>query len=250
MTPTSGYRRPPLPEQVFRTTDGTPIRYGRRWSGSPPQDTYSVVTHPERFAPLADVADALLAHLAGTFDVTVTGLTPQDTADRFPGYGAIRAVEVVPRSADGAPLALGWTGFPGVGVRAGALSLWPVPVCGCDACDESLESAVDELESVVLAVPDGRFGESLQGDWVEHTLVGPEGEFSRSGRGLVEERDRARLPAVQERLAALGAGWQPWRLRGTGPASGRGGGGRAASVGHVPVHAPERLDEPQRGPRA
>lgn len=41
-----------------RDTDGQVIDYGNRWGGgSPPEDGYSVETHPERFAPLP-VAEA------------------------------------------------------------------------------------------------------------------------------------------------------------------------------------------------
>ena len=36
-----------------------------------PADTYSVDTHPERFAALHTVADALIAHLRNTYDVEV-----------------------------------------------------------------------------------------------------------------------------------------------------------------------------------
>jgi hypothetical protein len=211
--PVNGYRRPVAAEQVFRAPDGTPIPYGRRWAGSPPENTYSVVTHPERYAPLGVVADALLAHLADTFEVTVTPLSPEAAAGHFRGYGATRAVEVVPRSPDGARLVMAWTGFPGVGVRAGELFRVPFPVCGCDACDESVEGAAEELETVVLAVAEGRFAESLDGDCLEHTFLGPDGAFSSSQRGSVEDTDRARLAVVRERLGRLPDGWQPWPRR-------------------------------------
>ncbi|WP_424980865.1 DUF6226 family protein [Microbacterium sp. S308A+] len=37
------------------------MSYGSRWGGSPPEDSYSVETNLERFAPLHTVADALSA---------------------------------------------------------------------------------------------------------------------------------------------------------------------------------------------
>lgn len=40
--------------------------------GSPPEDTYSVDTHPERFAPPHTVAEALIGHLRETYDVEST----------------------------------------------------------------------------------------------------------------------------------------------------------------------------------
>src|SRR5690606_12708315 len=64
-------RRPEIDAPVFRDADGRVIDYGNRWSGSPPEDTYSVDTHPERFAPLSVVADALVDHLRETFEVEV-----------------------------------------------------------------------------------------------------------------------------------------------------------------------------------
>ena len=42
-----------------------------RWDGSPPDDTYSVDTHPERFAPVHIVAEALIAYLRENYDVAV-----------------------------------------------------------------------------------------------------------------------------------------------------------------------------------
>lgn len=69
----TAYVRPPILRQVFHDADGVPFEYGRRWDhlDGPPEDTYSVDSHPERFAPLADVAGALVRHLAVTYAVTV-----------------------------------------------------------------------------------------------------------------------------------------------------------------------------------
>ena len=67
----SSYVRPSIDAPTFRDADGQVIDYGNRWDASPPEDTYSVDTHPERFAPLHTVADALIAHLRDTYDVEV-----------------------------------------------------------------------------------------------------------------------------------------------------------------------------------
>ena len=54
------YERPRWGEPVFRDSAGAVVVYGSRWGqDGPPADTYSVDTHPERFAPLHVVADAL-----------------------------------------------------------------------------------------------------------------------------------------------------------------------------------------------
>jgi hypothetical protein len=52
-----GYVRPVLPTSTHYSPDGEPIQYGQRWGeDGPPSDTYSVLSHPERFAGLHDVA--------------------------------------------------------------------------------------------------------------------------------------------------------------------------------------------------
>jgi hypothetical protein len=70
----SAYQRPSIDARVFRNADGLLIDYGNRWAGSPPEDTYSVDTHPERFAPLHEVADALITHVCDSYDVEVEPL--------------------------------------------------------------------------------------------------------------------------------------------------------------------------------
>jgi hypothetical protein len=66
-------RPPDVPVREFRDEDGEVIRYGARWGmASPPDEAYSVTTHPERFAPLAEVGRGLIAYLERTNDVTVT----------------------------------------------------------------------------------------------------------------------------------------------------------------------------------
>lgn len=67
----TSYRRTSIDAAVFRDADGRVIEYGNRWGGWFPEDTYSVETHPERFAPLDMVADALIAQLSVTYDVDV-----------------------------------------------------------------------------------------------------------------------------------------------------------------------------------
>lgn len=57
----SSYLRPAIDSPVFRDDDNQVIDYGCRWPDSPPDDAYSVDRHPERFAPLHRVADALVA---------------------------------------------------------------------------------------------------------------------------------------------------------------------------------------------
>ena len=125
--------------------------YRRPDGADPPEDSYSRVTEPERFAAVVEAADVLVTRLVETYDVmaTPTGLD-----------GAVRARRLVPR--EGAPLVLGVTPFPGVVLTAGT---WATPSrfpeCGCDACDESGQDAVDRLLEEIGAVVHGGFRERL-----------------------------------------------------------------------------------------
>lgn len=56
----------------------------------PPDDAYAVVTHPERYAQLHEVADALLAHLLATYECEVAEDAPSDER----GVREIRAVRL------------------------------------------------------------------------------------------------------------------------------------------------------------
>jgi hypothetical protein len=134
----SSYVRPAVEAAVFRDGGGRVIEYGNRWEGLPPEDTYSVDTHPERFAPLHTVADALIAHLRDTYDV---GVEESDdvVADliRAPFHDVVRAVRMRPRDPACASLTVVMTTYPGIYLHAGVLHDFHYPVCGCDACDST-----------------------------------------------------------------------------------------------------------------
>lgn len=221
------YVRPPIPRQVFVGPDGVPFEYGDRWGvAGPPQDTYSVDSHPERFAPLHGVADTLVAHLVANYDVEVEeGDTVwADVAWPAPqAWRVVRAVRLTPANSDGAPLSIAWSTYPGVHVHAGVLCDAPFPRCGCDACDETVESAADALENLVLAVAADGFGETVdvRRRTAGSTLTYPGGGSSGWGR-VGAQVTRKRLATAGARLAALPRGrWQPWRTRGILPPDGR-----------------------------
>src|SRR4051812_1889718 len=118
----SSYIRPIVAEQTFRDDPGHIIEYGERWGhGSPPEDSYSVESNLERFAPLYTVADALIAHLRAEHNVDVSE-DPAHAADLLRDRDdVIRAVRLTPSNGDAALLTFVFTSFPSVIVHAGVL---------------------------------------------------------------------------------------------------------------------------------
>lgn len=209
----SGYRRPQIAEQEYLAADGTVIPYGTRWGmDSPPEDSYSRESNLDRFAPLQTIADALIEHLAATYEVTVDddrGVAADLTRSRD---DVVRAVRVT--SPGGAPLTFVFTAFPSVIVHAGELLDLLFPVCGCDACDESWETVADELEWQVLAVAAGGLRESIRdGDpsTVDMLLESP-GIGSIGGGMSAADVDPVRLEQARAVLAA-GGRWPAWVRR-------------------------------------
>lgn len=203
------YTRPAIATRQFRKDSGNLIRYGARWTGSPPDDSYSRVSHPERFGPLQTVADALIEHLRAGYRVDVATHNDSPTTPH-----TTKLVSVAPDRHDCAPLSFRFTDFPGVILTAGLRHDAPFPACGCDACDETWESGADEMERLVFAVAEGRFSERiafLPGGraWVEHNIETPSGAV-RSGTAHGLDADDA-LHADAARLDRLPDGrWQPW----------------------------------------
>src|SRR5690606_379530 len=122
---------------------------------------------------------------------------------------------LVPDNPDGAPLTVVYTAFPGVIVHAGLLHDFVFPDCGCDACDESVESAAEEMERLVLAVAAGDYAETVNNDagtWIGYELG--DAENMRRGRRMATPEELERVAAAaRERFRALPRGWQPWPAR-------------------------------------
>jgi hypothetical protein len=207
----SSYVRPSIDTPVFRDANGHAIDYGNRWHGSPPEDTYSVDTHPERFAPLHAVADALIAHLRETYDVEIDEDAAADLMHpSFPGV--VRSVRIRPNDPACAPLTVDFTSYPGISVRAGLLHDFSYPTCGCDACDSTWQAEADDLERDVLAVASGHYRETVERglrSWVEYAYAYPDGG-ARSGRSRARDYPAERLKAATPLLRALPGGWAAW----------------------------------------
>jgi len=207
------YLRPSIDAATFRDSDGEVIPYGHRWNGSPPEDTYSVDTHPERFAPLHEIADALIAHLRATYDVEIDE-GPDVAADLLHevSYDVARAVRVRPKAAGTATLTFVFTPYPSIHLHAGLLHDFFFPSCGCDACDSTWSGEADELEQQVLAVVTGNYRESVDRGlrpWLEHRFTYPDGTW-QGGRGPVNNIPRERFTAAKPLLRSLTDGWAAW----------------------------------------
>lgn len=208
------FSRPPIDPPLILDADGQVIDYGNRWDGSPPEDTYSVDTHPERFASLHAIANALIDFLADAYDVEVTdGLeTASDLVHPHPAV--VRAVRVRPVDEACAALTFAFTDYPGLIVHAGALHDFPYPNCGCDACDSTWDAEASELERQVAAVVAGGYREAINAGlrpWAEVAFTYPDG-FS-SGRSPAPDLPRDRLRAARAALRKRSKGWAPWPER-------------------------------------
>jgi len=215
----SPYVRPAVESLVFFDAQGQVIDYGNRWSGSPPDDSYSVDSHTERFAPLLTVAEALIEYLEASFEVDVLE-GPEVVAKMLrPREEATRTVRLEPRDPRSAPLTIQLVPYPGVGVEAGILRHSFFPHCGCDACDETWESQAEGLEQLVLAVADGGFWERPSpggSSWVhtghEHSEGGESGSVDAS------VYPAARLEALRDPRRPESGRWAPWPRRQVSPA--------------------------------
>lgn len=155
-----------------------------------------------------------MAHLVRTYDVERTDLDGPATARRFRPVGTTydRGVVLTPRSPDAPSLAVAWTDFPGVAVRAGVAYEDRVPVCGCDACDEGLEDAAAQLEEHVLAVVEARFREQVSATVVSYAVSDRTGG-GESGRSYPQTPPEGWEQRAQTLAGLPGETWQPWPLR-------------------------------------
>lgn len=208
VVPPVPFARPELALPEFVDDDGRVIDYGSRWAGgSPPDDAYSRVSHPVRFAPVLTVVEALVDHLETSYVVDV---------DRRDGEADARVVHLRPTTGAAITITISATG-ESVGIEAGALFQEIVPGCTCDACDESAESVADQLEETLLAIAAGGLREVFpvgrQRSLHTRILTADGGGRSSSGDpgpSLSPER----LEHAAEILGRLADGWWPaWSLR-------------------------------------
>lgn len=177
-------------------------------SSRPADDAYGRVTSPEKYAVVHDAAHACIAELVRRFAVTesnadASGLHLDGTAD------VVQAVRLQPSAADAAPLVIAFTPFPGLLVRFGNWHIEAFPRCGCDACDETPEEVVRELDDRVTALVEGRFREQLTGRFRPTRSA----EFGAAdGAWRRRSSERLHRGAVRSGMRR-DRDWQPWPLR-------------------------------------
>lgn len=211
------YVRPPLPTTAYYSPEGAPVPYGGRWGADgPAPDSYSVDSHPERFAGLHVVALALIDHLSVLYDVDVDSSPAHAAGLQMVARDVLQAIRVTPRRSGAAPLTFVLTRYPGVLIHAGLLHDFAFPACGCDACDDTAETVADRMEMLVLAVAAGGYSERYpvgSRRWSEYALTAADGSGSESGSGEPGPVDAARLEEAELRLREVAGGWSPWPLR-------------------------------------
>lgn len=240
------YTRPYIAPVEFRDDEGSVINYGNRWAslgGSPPEDSYTVDDHPERFAPLHTVAAALIDYLVARYEVDVE-VGYQVIADMLHAPSAeetVRAVRLTPKNDACAPLVFVLTDYPTVNLYAGVLFTGLYPSCGCNACDEKWDDVAEELEWQTFSIVGGGFTEEVSeprrakmsysregglvmgmGQTVSYRLRALGGESDRGGQSRAEDVPPALLESARSKLATVAAvrpdgSWQPWPTRGLQP---------------------------------
>lgn len=178
----------------------------------PPEEAYGRVSNPQRFAPLLPAADTLVADLVERFEVTVTRgpATPRPASAIQP----IDSIRITPPYPDQAPLTITTTSFPGLYLEVGAWQHIALPACGCDACDEQVDDAVEDLIKYCTAAAEGRLYEHVDGlrGVLEHAWDG-DGWSSRGTRTLSPHHvSELRAGAVQP---PADGHWRPWPRKGS-----------------------------------
>lgn len=178
---------------------------------NPPQEAYGRVTNPQRFAPLIPVAEELISDLERRFEVTVTR---EQAAPRRASSNVrtIESIRLTPPDPDQAPLTITTTSFPGLYLDVGAWQHIALPACGCDACDEQVDDAVEDLVNYCTALAEGKLFERINvaRQALEHTWDGD--DWSRSGTLPLTPQREAELRASPVTPPQSGQ-WRPWPIK-------------------------------------
>jgi hypothetical protein len=169
---------------------------------------YPHTTDAERFAMLHDAADALLDELAGRYTVE-----RRETKELLgPDEALVRMVRLIPRTPAAAPLAIAFTGLPGLQVRLGRWWTQTLPECGCADCAEDPAHLIAELRTQTKALIEGglweRVRRGVSGSWFETRLIGEGVKAAREGLLSARSARNARRGGF-----AAPVQWAPWPRR-------------------------------------
>lgn len=113
----TGYVRPAITPREFCDAAGSVIHYGDRWGSEPtPDEAYGVTSNLERFAPLHNIANALIAHFVAVYDVTVSEDAAFAGDILLPGANVVCATKVeagiwLPPEGPSSPMAISRRGL-------------------------------------------------------------------------------------------------------------------------------------------
>ena len=166
--------------------------------------------HPgaDRFAVLHEAADALLDELTERYMVE-----RRETKELFEAEDAlVRMVRLIPRTPAAAPLAVAFTGAPGLTVRLGRWWAEALPGCAPAACDEDPAELVGRMRRQADALVEGGLWERVRrgvgGAWFEARLIGEGVKQRREGPLTLREARDARRGGF-----AAPVQWAPWPRR-------------------------------------
>jgi len=169
---------------------------------------YPHTTDTERFAVLHDAADALVDELTERYMVE-----RRETKELLgPDEALVRTVRLIPRTPAAAPLAIAFTGLPGLRVRLGRWWTRTLPECPCADCAEDPDHLVEELRTQVRALVEGglweRVRRGVSGSWFETRLIGDGIKAAREGLLSARAARNARRGGF-----ACPVQWAPWPRR-------------------------------------
>jgi hypothetical protein len=169
---------------------------------------YPHTTDTERFAALHDAADALLDELTERYMVE-----RRETKELLgPDQALVRMVRLMPRTPAAAPLAIAFTGLPGLRIRLGRWWTQSLPDCGCADCAEDPARLADQLRLISYALVEGGLWERVRrgvgGSWFETRLIGEGYRGDREGPLSAQAARQARRGGF-----AAAVQWAPWPRR-------------------------------------
>lgn len=178
---------------------------------SPPEDSYSRVTNPEKYLILGARVDAWAAALTELGLAEVVPAAGSAWADNEPPVSISRWDRIVPGNVGALPLLVCRTDLgdvPGSGIVLGvgdpAELLGWFPDCGCDACDSGSDADLEHLDSYVRSVVTGEFRRLRRGKQ-SITVVEPLGWMTQ---GLTRTSRIERILANPKRWSETsGASW-------------------------------------------